>query len=301
MDGVLYADPEAFAALLRFSGPVEVPGTDIVLTPDNAVQFLTVDQFEELPSLGGGDPLAEVIRDAVGKFTSQQLPGPRALADTFGPLVDAGHLRFVSLHDDDVELLERLGLDGALAPPPGGDLLSVTTRNANPSKIDAYLYRDVAYDVDWNPVTGQVRSRATVTLRNEVPEEGLPPVVTQSPEGTRRGTNRTQVSVFSPLDVTGATIDGEVSGVGTLQEVPGVQRHALWVEIPPGEERTVVVELTGAIGADTAYRLRWVGLPAVHPGEARVTVRAEASDTHDRRTVRRRFPGAGTGHLRITP
>ncbi|MFN7150907.1 MAG: DUF4012 domain-containing protein, partial [Microthrixaceae bacterium] len=39
LDGVIYADPAAFAALLRIAGDQPVAGTELVLTPENAEQF----------------------------------------------------------------------------------------------------------------------------------------------------------------------------------------------------------------------------------------------------------------------
>ena len=89
--GVIYADPAAFAALLNFTGPEPVPGTDIVLTPDNAEEFLTTGQFEtfELES-EGNSVVSDLIDAVVRKFGTTQLPRPNDLADTLAPLVQRG-------------------------------------------------------------------------------------------------------------------------------------------------------------------------------------------------------------------
>ena len=55
-----------------------------------------------------------------------------------GPVVHQGRLIVYSVHDDEQDLMERTGLDGAL-PPVEGDFLSLTTQNTGNSKIDVFL------------------------------------------------------------------------------------------------------------------------------------------------------------------
>ena len=276
LDGVLYADPAAFAALLEFTGPVPVPGYPVTLTSANAAEFLTKGQFAVLPE--GSDALDQVIRSALDAFTSVRLPTPRRLVDVFGPVVRQGRLQFTSLHADDGGLLRRTGLSGEVAPRGEDDVLSVINRNANPNKIDAYLQRDITDDVRWNPVTGQTRSRVTIRLTNALPPgETLPEVVVQTPEGVPVGTNRTQLSVLSPLSAVSAQIDGAPTGIGTQQEYTGVLRHTVLVDVPPGATRVVTLDLDGSVGTG-AYTLRWIGQPLVDPGRVHVSVRTTGPD-----------------------
>ena len=88
--------------------------------------------------------MSGLIDRVMTRFGNSQLPSPTALADTLGPLVAHGRLQFVSFDPADAPLLERLGLTGRVERPGSGDLLAVLTRNANPSKIDAYVRRDTA-------------------------------------------------------------------------------------------------------------------------------------------------------------
>jgi hypothetical protein len=274
LDGVVYADPTAFAALLQLAGPVPVPGTGITLTSDNAVDFLTKGQFAALPDNGPGSrTLDDVIRTAIARFTSAELPAPRRLASVFGPVVDHGGLQFVSFDPKDTPLLERVGLYGPAARSGDEDLLSVVSRNANPSKIDAYLERTIDYDVSWNPSTGRTHARVTVRLTNSVPEGALPPVVVQTPPGVPPGTNRTQLSVLSPLSAPTATIDGVRAGIGTQQEYAGVKRHTVLLDIPPGATRVVTMDLDGTVGSGR-YVLKWVGQPLVRSGDLQVSIRS---------------------------
>ncbi len=77
IDGVIYADPTAFAALLELTGPVESQGR--VLDSATAVQFLTVDQYL-LPD-AETQSNSPFIQTALDRFTDSALPGPRRLAD----------------------------------------------------------------------------------------------------------------------------------------------------------------------------------------------------------------------------
>ena len=291
IDGVIYVDPEAFAGILAITGPVVVPGTDVTLTSDNAVDFFEKGQFA-LFGDDGNDAVSDVIRSTLDRLTTDRLPSPRSLADTFGPAVDAGRLQFVSLRPDEMPLIERLGLSGEVAAPKGTDLLAVLTRNANPSKIDAYLERTIDDRIRWNPDTGQTTATVTVTLTNTAPATGLPDVVANPPPGAAPGTNRTQLSFLTPFDATGATIDGVRVGFGTQSESGALQRHSLVLDVAPGASRTVAIELKGQVeGPD--YRFRWVSTatgPArpgpspdhVHrsalPGRVRQRIRAPAGN-----------------------
>lgn len=285
IDGVVYADPAAFAALLRLTGPEPVPGTDLVLTPDNAEEFLTTGQFTTFATETAANEVVNyLVRDVVERFGTTQLASPTTLADVFGPLVARGSLQFVSFDQADTPLLDRLGLLGAVERPGSGDLLSVLTRNTNPSKIDVYLHRDVEYSVEWNPRTGAVQSKVRVTLTNAAPDSGLPDVVANHIPGLSPGTNRTMVSVLSPWSVGGATLDGTATGVGTQQELRGVRRHTVLVDLPPGATRVLELDLEGSVGPSPAYVLQWIGQPTAVDGDVSVDVRSTSGRLSGGRT-----------------
>ena len=295
LDGVMYADPAAFAALLQITGPVAVPGLGVTLTATNAVDFLTRDQFALLPE--GSKVLDDVIRTTLNAFTSKQLPSPRRLAQVLAPAVTAGRLRFASLNPADRPLLNALGLTRPVTRRGADDLLAVTNRNANPNKIDAYLSRTITYDVRWNPTTGRVRSVVTVRLTNSLPAGNLPQVVIQDPGGVPPGTNRTQLSILSALGARSATIDGAVAGIGTQQEYRGVQRHSVLVDVPPNQTRVITMELDGDVAPDR-YVLDWFGQPLVSADRVTVIVRPDGPNLPPgTRPVGRTFRGDRTRTL----
>ena len=79
VDGVIKIDPVALAALLRFTGPIQVPGIDEPLTSENAADILMRSQY--LQEGERGDALVEATRIAFDKLTSGSLPGPQQLVD----------------------------------------------------------------------------------------------------------------------------------------------------------------------------------------------------------------------------
>jgi hypothetical protein len=167
----------------------------------------------------------------------------------------------------------------------------VLTRNANPSKVDAYLERDVDYDVTWDPATGRERATVTIRMTNTAPVGQVPEVVVQPPVGAPVGTNRTQLSVLSPLGATGASIDGAPTGIGTQQELAGVLRHSILLDIPPGGSRVVTLDLDGTVGRGT-YVLDWIGQPMVAPGRTEVTIASSGDPLPTPTgTVQRTFKG----------
>jgi hypothetical protein len=270
IDGVLYADPVAFAALLRLTGPVEAGG--VRLDADNAVQYLTRDQF--LTADPRDAPVSDLVRAGLERLTDNQLPGTQQISSAFSEVVASGHLQFFSLTTAENELMELVGLDQPVPVPDRSDVVAVLSRNANPSKIDAFLSRTIDYDVQWEPSTGQVRSRVVVTLRNDAPAAGLPALVIGAAVALPPGTNRTQLSVVSPFDAVGTMVDGQPVGSSSREDLDGLRRHSVLVDLPPGAERTVVVDLEGSVEPGPTYRLQWLNQPLLQDDSSQLLIEA---------------------------
>ncbi len=277
IDGVIYADPEAFAAALTVTGPVSVPGTDRSIDASSAAEFLERGQYSMFATESQGDTaVTDLVDHALRSLLHDHLPSPSTVGTAFGPAVRDGHLRFFSLHDDELGLLERLHLDGAVTIPDGADALGVITRNANPSKIDAYLERKIDDHVTWNPDSGEVRTKVVVTLTNTAPATGLAKLVGLPPAGATPGTNRTELAVLSPLQATDVSIDGVPAAIGTRSDLSGLKRHTLQLDLAPGQTRSVTFDLAGRVeGGD--YRLRWIGQPLANPDSATLFVRSSGA------------------------
>jgi len=247
IDGVIYADPAAMAALLQLTGPVDVPGIPEPLTAANAEQYLLVDQYVQFS--GANDERKEVLGDAARSvfdaLTSRPLPGIRKLTDVLGPAVAGGHLRIASLSGDDEQaFLRRVGIDGAFAPTEGSDYLSLRSANLIASKIDVFLHRDVTVATSVDPRTGELQTTVTVALTNDAPATGLPEYLIGNGAVVPKGTNRDFLTLFTPLSLTSLTVDGSPTAVQPQQQFGG-NTYGVPVEIPAGGRVVVAYTLSG--------------------------------------------------------
>lgn len=273
IDGVIYVDPAGLAALLRITGPVEVDGLEEPLTAKNATDLLLREQYELFPPNDRASDTeqehflsdaAEVTFDAL---LSRRLPSPSELADVAGPAARGNHL-MASVHDPKGQaFLEMIGGSGSFPADQGVDWFSVRQSNANGNKIDAYLERSVVYDVETDPSTGAVEAKARVTFTNTAPPgpvpgiEAAPEFVLGNINDDPMGTNRTQVAVFSPLELTSSRIDGRSAPVEIQSEFGG-SVYSFTLVIPPGGSVVLEIDLRGAIDPGP-YRLN-----VSQPGQA---------------------------------
>jgi hypothetical protein len=248
IDGVLSVDPAGLAAIMRYTGPIEVPGR-APLTTENTERYLLFDQYVEFQTDNEQrvevlDDLAEITFD---RLTTADLPGPRALSEGLDPVVDGGHIQFTTLSLDTFGVLHDAGVTGSFLPPEEGvDTVSVTTANAGASKIDLFLNRRERYDVRWDPATGRVTGTLTVSLENTAPAEGWPDYVIGNGVGLPRGTNRSFVSIYSPFQLEEARVAGGPAALQAEIEA-GRNVYSTFVDIPPGGTVEIELDLSGTI------------------------------------------------------
>ena len=274
VDGVVVIDAAGLAALLRVTGPVEVPGVDGPITADNVEAFLHRDQYLEFDQRSGErtEALGAVAEAVVDALTSRGLPGPRALADAVGPAVDRGDLQFWFRDQQAQEVVERTPVAGRFLPVPGSDLLSVRSSNLNANKIDGFASRVVDYRVRYDPATGLVSSVVEVAVTNAAPAEGLPPILI-GVDSRPPGTNRMLLSVWSPQRLDAVTVDGTATA-STTQPDGSLQSHTVRLAVPPGATQVVRFELSGRIDTGPTYRLVTYQQPAVTPDVTSVAISA---------------------------
>jgi hypothetical protein len=267
IDGMLVLDPRALASLLSFTGGVQAPGLG-QLTSANAAAILEKGQYATFPSASlqtvRRAALTQAMQEAFKSLSSGTLPGPRTLADTLSPDVHMGDLLFWSIHPSDQTLLDRTGLAGRFPSPAGGDLLAVVSDNSAANKIDAYLQRTISDQVDYDPATGRVSSTVRITLHNGAPASGLSSEVIGSYAGSglRPGTNRVWLSVYSPLQLTGASQGSQALAMNSVPEL-GVHTYSAFVTVAAGATETVTVQLHGQIHTGSTYRLSLYQQPMV--------------------------------------
>jgi hypothetical protein len=280
VDGVMTVDPMALGALLRFTGPIAVPGVDQPLTARTGARFLLRDQYVELPDNPERvDALEALSEQTFDRLTDVDLPGPGELRRVLGPVVEQGHLQLLAFDEAGASFLDGLGITGRL-PPVEGDALAVTTSNAAMNKIDLFLRRALEYDVRWDRSTGEVRATATVTLTNEAPSRGLPQYLIGNAVGENRpgatdlpdGWNNVFLTLYSPWRVESAHVDGQPLALEVLPEL-GRNAISTIVELAPGQTRTLTFELQGVLEEDR-YVLDLAAQPLVEPERVRVHVRS---------------------------
>jgi hypothetical protein len=299
INGVLAIDPVGLAALLRYTGPVDIPGHPEPLTEENAARFLELDQYTQFTDLSERvDVLETVARTTFDRLTNADLPSPSALSEQLDPVADGGHIQYVGYDPTEFLTFQTYGLDGGLGQPqPGRDRVAVTSSNAGASKIDLFLERRLDYDIRWNPDDGSVTGTITATLHNTAPASGLPDYVIGNMLGLPRGTNKSFVSLYTLYDVTGARVDGQPSPIQSETEA-GHNVYSTFVTIPPGGTATVEVDVSGIMLDVRRYRLEMATQPLVRPEQAEVTItvagdrqlRASNGVELDGRTARWRGP-----------
>jgi hypothetical protein len=282
IDGVIYADPAALAALLELTGPVEVPSLRRTFTADDVQRYLLLDQYVEFDTAGANaerkEALGDVARAVFDALVSRPLPGLRTLTDVLGPAVAQGHLRIASLGPDaERTFLRDADVDGSWVATDGSDLVSVRSANRGLNKIDYFLRRTIDVDTSYDPGTGAVQSTITVGLTNDAPDSGLPRYVIGNEFGQPTGTNRQIVTLYTPLGLTGVTVDGQPSGVQYQDEL-GLRTYGVPLDIPPGATVTITWQIAGAIAPGPDYRLDLLPQPLVNDDQLSVKVRRADAD-----------------------
>jgi hypothetical protein len=279
IDGVIAVDPSSFARFVELTGPIEVPGYPQKITPENAEQVLLHDQYAALPDADREAFLEEATRVLFDKLTSGDLPSPGAIASELGPAVAGRHLMLHSPSDAEEAFFERIGADGSVAPE-AMDAVGVIGQNYNGNKIDYFLRRDLTYDVEWDPGTGEVTGSVEVELQNQAPSSGEPPaviawggdvVLNQTPVKT--GENLTFTSLYGVLPMSNLTLDGKpVKPLRTGVE-RGYGAQDLYVLLPSGGTRVLKADVDGQVEPGDRYTFDLLRQPTAVPDQYTVRIR----------------------------
>lgn len=293
VDGVIRIDPTGLSRLLRLTGPVTVEGLPYALDARNVVSFLEVEQYRLFEVADERtDLLGQVAEGVFDALTSGAGPAPARLAGALGPAVEGGHLSVWLRSEEGRALVERLGADGAV-PEVRGDGFGVVTQNAGGGKIDVFMERTIRYEATVDAATGRVRATARIDLRNGAPTGGEPPYLIGNLVDAPTGTNRTWLSLYSPLDLVGVNVDGRLVDVDAGREL-GRNVWSVFVDIPPGAVATIEVEMGGAVDL-SGGTYRWDLLPqtTVRPDRVEATVTFTGAEIAAR-PVERPAPGGVT-------
>jgi len=203
------------------------------------------------------------------------------LAKALQPIVAQKHLMASAGAAAEEPVFTRLGLTGAMVPVRG-DSLAVVAQNASPSKIDWFLRRAVDYAATVDPASGTLTAKATIRLTNRAPAAGLPRYIIGNDHGLPLGTSRLYVSVYSPLLLQGATLDGRPLLLESESE-QGRGVYSAFIDVPAGATVTLALDLAGAVLTSTPYRLDLHRQPSAAPDQVTVSLARSGGTTRPTR------------------
>ena len=116
-------------------------------------------------------------------------------------------------------------------------------------------------------------------MRNDAPADGLPPYVISNSRGAPPGTNLMILSIYSALDLEGATIDGRELRMVRGTEA-GLSTYTAQVDVAPNSTTVLTVKLRGGVDlTDGRYDVTIVPQAMVNPDEITVEARVTGAGT----------------------
>jgi hypothetical protein len=264
VDGVISVDPVALSYLLKATGPVTL-ATGEQLTAENAVPLLLKDVYARY-----NPEVQDLFFGAAAKAVFEKVAGGGAKASSLiEALSKAGsenRLLLWSAHPEEQVRLAETTLAGGLPQSTGmAGALGLYLNDGTGSKMDYYLRVELASGTRVCRADGRTGYVVQAKLTNIAPADAgtsLPAYVTGGGAfGVTPGVIATQVNAYGAPGMqrntawaTDALVgDARASTPPTLEPIAtGVddQRPVMqaWVELAPGQSKTVVFEFLGAAG-----------------------------------------------------
>lgn len=268
IDGVIYSDPFALAAMTEFTGPIPLAGSDDLLDRDGVLNFIFEDQYVAFDSrIERFSAIGDLARSTAEALSTADLPGPERLGEVLGPVARAGRLQVVTYDDRENAFLASVLLQRNFMAPTGIDSFAVVQTNGTMSKLDLYLHREVTYDVEVSD-TGSLEATLQVDLRSEIPD-----AVPELTFGETDGTHAILLSLYSPHELVEVTVDGQAQEFVVHEEF-GFFRYALFqIALPPNEAARATFVLRG-VAPEGDYRVGVWAQPLVHLDEVTISYAA---------------------------
>ncbi|HUG86260.1 MAG TPA: DUF4012 domain-containing protein, partial [Euzebya sp.] len=291
LDGVILADAHVLEALVRATGPVDIPQVGLVPASE-IVATLSNDAYDALPDSNARKALlGQVAAATLEGFlqrgaASDPVRAARVLVEAGG----RGHLQMFSADPEEQAALLETGLSGSLMTPPDPDAVAdvtmgVFSNNTGANKTDFYTDRVVEVDMQLLPNGGAVATVA-VTHTNDTPTSELPvDVIGPNTEDVGVGENRLVTSLWcrGGCQLIGAGRDGADVGL-TADVEAGFDVFTINQLLQPGGEETITFDLLlPTMAADGEMSLRFANQASVNPTRLRVDVTVpEGQEVHDR-------------------
>lgn len=247
VDGVVAVDPVVLSALLKATGPVDLPTGDR-LTAANAVPLLLSEVYQRYEQPADQDTFfAEAASAVFGRLAAGGADGAKLVS----ALAQAGESRRVliwSAHDGDQKVLSGTTLAGELPDSDASTAaIGVYLNDATGAKMDYYLSAKVAAGAAVCRADKTPSTVVRVTLTNRAPADAATAltryVTGGGTSGVAPGTIRTRISVYGP---NGGLLAATLSGGSAYPTVAGVDQERpvslATVDLAPGESRTIEVQ-----------------------------------------------------------
>jgi hypothetical protein len=268
-DGVLLVDVPALAEVMSLGGPVQLSGE--TLEGEELVEALLVEAYAEAEDLG----LAQVERRAMLLAAADgavaQLLGERLTAlpvlRLLGRTAAERRLVLWSAREQDQRALERAGLSGSV-DPDGGDLSLVSLNQFSAGKLDYYLRREVAVDVEVGLEVARVEQRVRLLLDHPA---DLPRYVL----GTKEGRLEHLVDLGLARGATAVQVhrDGEPQAFELVEDDRGAARVSFVSVLERGGSTELLLRYEVPLD-DGTYRLEVLPQPLAQDASLDLSVRA---------------------------
>ena len=268
IDGVIAIDPEGLAALLKLTGPVVVSGRAQPLTAKNAAKFLLRDQYTEFGTSSRIDFLSDAAHAVTDRLTHSTLPGPKTIGQVLSQAAHGGHLQMHSFDDQGEQSVPATRHGTSARRTPGRlDRSRHSERRRQQDRSFPAPHAPRRVDRRSGDRDDAVDGRGPAPKRRH-PATGLPDYVIGNSVGLPAGTNRLALSLYTPLSIRGATLDGASVALDSGVE-RGLNAYSKFITIPPGATATLRVQLAGAAhlvrtAHGPAYRLDVLHQPMVN-------------------------------------
>jgi hypothetical protein len=224
VDGVIAVDPLAVAEILRVGGPISVGGTR--LDSDNVAQETLVHAYARYAQDNEARRryLQEIAKQSLISFGRAMSTNPIELVKGLATAAKGRHLQLYSTDKVGQRALLDLGIAGSATAPHEGDYVMPVGVNTASNKMDAFLRRNIRYQVKLQ-ADGGAKTYAAVTLRNAGPPPGLPRYVVGPYDSRFRAGENSQLQtlyVAGEYGFLSASVDGRPVGAEAVGELGGL-------------------------------------------------------------------------------
>lgn len=280
LDGVVVLDPLAVAEMLKVSGPLSVAGTRI--DASNVADLTLVQAYVRFADdrTARRRFLADVARQTFARLHRVLAQDPEGLVRALAAAARGRHIQIYAVNAGVQEALVELGVAGSAAAPAHGDYLLPVGVNTAANKLDAFLERELRYEVHLGP-DGSARTSVGIRLRNTVQLGRLPRyVVGPYDHRFRAGEHRLYQTVYlaGEYEFSRATLDHRPVAAAAGADV-GALTLSQQVRIPVGRTVRLGYDLERSdaarrLGRGMRYELLLRPQATMRPDSLQVSVHA---------------------------